>query len=142
MQQQLLAGIDSAPEDEHFGDSQDESRKGTFSANMIGAIFLEDDNKKAAAIQRDASLVEIEQLGESQDDFMDTYVAINLDVRVRESQLKQRVGDDHPILVDDAAEAENAYQMAQQPPQPLSSRYQSRLSIQSPHLSRPLSKED
>ena len=79
---------------------------------MIGAIFLEDDNKTAAAIKRDASLVEIEKLGESQDDFMDTYVAMNLDVRVRESQLKQRVGDDHPILVDDSAKAENAYQMA------------------------------
>ena len=79
---------------------------------MIGAIFLEDDNKTAAAIKRDASLVEIEKLGESQDDFMDTYVAMNLDVRVRESQLKQRVGDDHPILVDDSAEAQNAYQMA------------------------------
>ena len=79
---------------------------------MIGAIFLEDDNKKAAAMKRDASLVEIEKLGESQDDFMDTYVAMNLDVRVRESQLKQRVGDDHPILVDDSTEAQNAYQMA------------------------------
>ena len=54
---------------------------------MLGAIFLEE-NRAAVEIQRDASLVEIEQLGETQDDFMDTYVAVNLDVRVRESHLK------------------------------------------------------
>ena len=69
---------------------------------MLGAIALESDNKKAAALSKDGSLVEIEKLGESQDDFMDTYLAINLDVRVRESQLQRRV-DNPPILVDDDA---------------------------------------
>ena len=77
---------DSAPEDEHFGDSQDESKKVTIHADMYGAI---DEDQKVEIRQSALSHAKIDdaqvKLDEGEDDFMDTYLAINLDVKVRES---------------------------------------------------------
>ena len=74
---------DSPVEDEYFGDS--ESQKETFSANMHGAISdAQAVNTRQSAESVEKIDAEVE-LNEDEDDFMATYLAINLDVKVRES---------------------------------------------------------
>ena len=64
---------------------------------MHGAITKED---LAANGIIESNEVDVDQLAETQDDFMDTYLAINLDVKVRESHLQGR--NMNKVLVSDS----------------------------------------
>ena len=80
---------DTIEDDEHYGDSQDESQKETMQATVHGVI----DEDQRMEVRHSISVQNIHDadLDENQDDFMETYMAINSKLKVRESQGTSRM---------------------------------------------------
>ena len=121
---------DSRDDGEDFEDSQDESRQTTIYADMHGAIDEDQQvnvRHSAISVAKIDDAVQID-LKEEEDDFMDTYLAVKLDVKVRESQLSPQHRQARKVDKSDSQ---------------LTSRYHSRLSAKSPttkNQPRPLTK--
>ena len=117
--------------EEDFEDSQEESGQTTIYADMHGAIDEDlqvNVRHSAISVARLDDAVQID-LKEEEDDFMDTYLAVKLDVKVRESQLSPQ----HRRKANKVDKSDSK----------LTSRYHSRLSAKSPttkNQPRPLTK--